>query len=131
MADRMLVFRLLAKHVARSLGCIATFMPKPWSTAFGSGAHINLSLADPASGRQPVPGRGRRAEARGSASGPTAATRDLAYQFTAGVLEHAGAITAVVCPTVNSYKRLLPRRADERDLLGPRVPGLRRTTTGP
>jgi glutamine synthetase len=29
MADRMVVFRLLAKHVARTLGCIATFMPKP------------------------------------------------------------------------------------------------------
>ena len=51
MADRMIVFRLMAKHVARSLGCIATFMPKPWSDAFGSGAHLNVSLADTASGR--------------------------------------------------------------------------------
>ncbi len=51
MADRMVVFRLMAKHVARSLGCIATFMPKPWSQAFGSGAHYNLSLAEtPTSG---------------------------------------------------------------------------------
>ena len=45
MADRMVVFRLMAKHVARSLGCIASFMPKPWSEAFGSGAHLNVSLS--------------------------------------------------------------------------------------
>ena len=50
MADRMIVFRLMAKHVARTLGCIATFMPKPWSDAFGSGAHLNVSLADPETG---------------------------------------------------------------------------------
>jgi len=38
MADRMVIFRLMAKHVARTLGCIASFMPKPTQTAFGSGA---------------------------------------------------------------------------------------------
>jgi glutamine synthetase len=32
MADRMVLFRLMAKHVARTLGCIASFMPKPTST---------------------------------------------------------------------------------------------------
>lgn len=44
-SDRQLVFRLMAKHVARSLGCVATFMPKPFSGGFGSGAHLNLNLA--------------------------------------------------------------------------------------
>ena len=33
MADRMVIFRLMAKHVARSLGCIASFMPKPTKRA--------------------------------------------------------------------------------------------------
>jgi glutamine synthetase len=96
MADRMVLFRLLAKHVARSLGAIATFMPKPWSEAFGSGAHYNLSLAALDDGRNLF------AAADGGYT-------ELAKQFTAGVLEHAGAIAAVVCPTVNSYKRMLPR----------------------
>jgi glutamine synthetase len=109
MADRMVVFRLLAKHVARSLGCIATFMPKPWSEAFGSGAHYNLSLADPASGANLFQAEGGEPGTEGVGERADRGYSELAYQFTAGVLEHAGAITAVVCPTVNSYKRMLPR----------------------
>lgn len=102
MADRMLIFRLMAKHVSRTLGCFATFMPKPWSDAFGSGAHMNISLCDLGSGTNQFDGDGGTQSNRGR--GYT----DLAYQFTAGVLRHANAITAVVCPTVNSYKRLVP-----------------------
>ena len=102
MADRMIVFRLMAKHVARSLGCIATFMPKPWSDAFGSGAHLNVSLADTASGRNLFEATADDSSAR--ESGYT----DLAYRFTAGALQHSGAITAIACPTTNSYKRMEP-----------------------
>jgi glutamine synthetase len=107
MADRMVLFRLMAKHVARTLGCVASFMPKPTQTSFGSGAHLNLSLADKETGRNvferhaPTDGSTRIAVEDGY--------DEVAYQFTAGVLEHAGAITAVLAPTVNSYKRLLPR----------------------
>jgi glutamine synthetase len=104
MADRMILFRLMAKHVARSLGCIATFMPKPTQMAFGSGAHLNLSLADAGTGANLF----ERKTPTGATSTPERYT-DLAYSFTAGILEHAGAITAVLAPTVNSYKRLLPR----------------------
>ena len=96
MSDRMLLFRLMAKHVARSLGCIASFMPKPWSEAFGSGAHLNVSLARD--------GRNAFEEAAGGK-----AYSRVAYHFTAGVLRHMRAITLVGCPTVNSYKRLNPR----------------------
>lgn len=102
MADRMLIFRLAAKHVARSLGCVATFMPKPFPDSFGSGAHINLSLSDSETGENAFGGgdatNGRR----------WAGYSELAYRFAAGVLRHAGAITALACPTVNSYKRLIP-----------------------
>lgn len=102
MADRMLLFRLMAKHVARSIGCVASFMPKPWSDGFGSGAHVNASLADLETGRNLFEA-GDGLAARGD-RGYT----DLAYHFTAGVLRHAEAITAIACPTVNSYKRLFP-----------------------
>lgn len=98
MADRMIVFRLLAKHVARTLGCIASFMPKPTQTSFGSGAHLNVSLADIDSGENLFDDRP-----------PTAGYSKLAQQFTAGVLRHGPALMAVLAPTVNSYKRLLPR----------------------
>jgi glutamine synthetase len=105
MCDRMLIFRLMAKHVARQLGCFATFMPKPFSDSFGSGAHLNMSLAD-------LDGGGNAFKAVDGDSS-VRSQRDpryteLAYQFTAGLLRHAGAICALACPTVNSYKRLLP-----------------------
>jgi glutamine synthetase len=101
MCDRMIPFRLAAKHVARELGCIATFMPKPFPDGFGSGAHINISLSDAANENAFDVGVS-------DGTGRWAGYSELAYQFTAGVLRHAGAITAVACPTVNSYKRLLP-----------------------
>ena len=101
MADRMVVFRLMAKHVARSFGCIATFMPKPWSEAFGSGAHFNLSLESLTTGQNLFKAPEKR-------ESNAASYAELAYHFTAGVLQHADAITAVACPTVNSYKRLEP-----------------------
>jgi glutamine synthetase len=98
MADRMVVFRLMSKHVARSLGCVASFMPKPWSQAFGSGAHLNLSLSRD----------GKNVFAAQSAAAGSSYS-ELAYHFTAGVLRHIDAITLLGCPTVNSYKRLNPR----------------------
>ncbi|MCW2498875.1 MAG: glutamine synthetase [Frankiales bacterium] len=106
MADRMVLLRLMAKHVARSLGCIATFMPKPSSQAFGSGAHFNMSLAHLETGANAFEKEGT--EGRFDLPAQDGYS-ELAYQFTAGVLAHSGAIAAIVCPTVNSYKRLLPR----------------------
>lgn len=100
MADRMVVFRLMAKHVARSLGAMASFMPKPYSDSFGSGAHINVSFADLATGENAFVTRGE--------DGTVVGYTDTALAFTAGLLRHAGAITALACSTVNSYKRLVP-----------------------
>jgi glutamine synthetase len=113
MADRMLIFRLMAKHVARSLGCFASFMPKPFQEGFGSGAHLNVSLADTRTGRNVFDG-GHGGAVEPGATDLVAAPRDaaygqVAYQFTAGVLSHGAALMAVLSPTVNSYKRLMPR----------------------
>ena len=107
MADRMLIFRLMAKHVARSLGCFASFMPKPFQTSFGSGAHLNVSLADVSTGRNLFDGG--VAGASFSDVPHDQAYGKTAYLFTGGVLAHADALMAVLSPTVNSYKRLMPR----------------------
>jgi len=109
MADRFVFFRFMAKKAAQAVGAVATFMPKPFSDDFRSGAHFNMSLADPESGANLF-----SAETGGDTSLAErygAAASDLALHFTAGVLKHAGAIAAVACPTYNSYQGLLAQGA--------------------
>ena len=103
MADRLAFFRLMVKQVAKQAGLIATFMPKPYTAAWGSGHHFNMSLEDAESGmnvfRDADDARGR-------------GWSKIAYGFVAGILRHARALAAVATPTVNSYKRLTPRLSD-------------------
>jgi glutamine synthetase len=103
MADRITLFRLMAKQLAKNAGLMATFMPKPYTEAWGSGAHFNMSLADAESGENLF----RDADdAKGRGWSKTA------YEFVAGILRHAPALAAICTPTVNSYKRLQPRLSD-------------------
>ena len=103
MADRLTLFRLMAKQIAKQAGLLATFMPKPYTESWGSGAHFNMSLTDPESGqnlfRDVDDPRGR-------------GWSKVAYGFVAGILRHAPALAAICTPTVNSYKRLRPRLSD-------------------
>jgi glutamine synthetase len=75
----------------------ATFMPKPFGHLTGSGLHTHLSLWAKSTGEElfldPGDPRGLGLSA-------------VAYQFIAGLLDHATALAAVTCPTVNSYKRM-------------------------
>ena len=104
MADRFMLFRMMAKEVARSHGYEATFMAKPWSDRTGGGAHFNMSLAASDGGENLfAPGDGDDPYGCGISQ--------LGYRFLAGILAHAPAIVAVTCPTVNSYKRLIRRGA--------------------
>ncbi|MBI4783425.1 MAG: type III glutamate--ammonia ligase [Oscillatoriophycideae cyanobacterium NC_groundwater_1537_Pr4_S-0.65um_50_18] len=100
MADRLTFFRLMVKEIARKHGYFATFMPKPFVDRTGSGAHYNMSLADRQTGTNLFV---EADDPRGCG------LSKLGYQFIAGVLKHAPAICAVIAPTVNSYKRLVPR----------------------
>jgi glutamine synthetase len=103
MADRLALFRLMAKQVAKQSGLFVTFMPKPYTEAWGSGAHFNMSLVDADAGenlfRDSEDRRGR-------------GWSKTAYGFVAGILRHAPALAAICTPTVNSYKRLQPRLSD-------------------
>jgi glutamine synthetase len=84
------------KAIAAQHGLVASFMPKPIYGINGSGMHCHQSLFnangenlffDPEDDFYISP---------------------LGYGFIAGQLAHARALAAVVSPTVNSYKRLVP-----------------------
>jgi glutamine synthetase len=98
MADRQTLWRMMMKMVAREHGFELTLMPKPYSNRTGTGAHFNMSMIDLSSGRNAFEDP---SDPRGCG------VSKLAYQFIAGLLRHAPAITAVAAPTVNSYKRLI------------------------
>lgn len=95
-ADNVLTLKYTVKAIAAQHGLIASFMPKPIFGINGSGMHCHQSLAD-ASGRNVF----------FDASDPYCLSK-TAYGFIAGQLLHARSLAAVVAPTVNSYKRLVP-----------------------
>jgi glutamine synthetase len=95
-ADRVIVFRYMVHSLASQAGMLATFMPKPFTDLTGNGLHMHLSLWD----RDDQPLFDDDSDAHGLGMSR------LGYQFVAGLLAHAQALTAVTCPTVNSYKRL-------------------------
>jgi glutamine synthetase len=94
MADTVMTVRQVAKEIAAQHSILATFMPKPMAGVQGSGMHTHFSLFD----------------------GETNAFHDEADEyhlsetgrrFIAGLLRHAGEISAVTNQWVNSYKRLI------------------------
>lgn len=97
-ADRLILFRLMIHTMAERDGRYATFMPKPFTDKTGNGLHAHLSLWS-ADSDEPlfVGGEGDRLGLGLS---------DMAYQFAAGLIAHAPSLVAVLCPTVNSYKRM-------------------------
>ncbi|MGQ9530793.1 MAG: type I glutamate--ammonia ligase [Candidatus Bathycorpusculaceae bacterium] len=97
-SDNIIRYKFAAKAVAdKKYGWIATFMPKPWFGRAGNGMHVHLGLFNPKSGRNIF------YDPKGYAH----ISQKCRY-FIGGILEHARALCAVVAPTVNSYKRLVP-----------------------
>lgn len=100
-ADRVIFFRMGACEIAREVGALCTFMPKPTANRTGSGMHMHISLAD--------------AKTKNLFHDPSDKRNlelsKLAYQFLGGLLAHAQALTAICAPCVNSYKRLVVGRS--------------------
>ena len=92
-ADNLMTFRLVVKEVALEQGIYATFMPKPFRDAPGSGMHTHLSLFEG--------DRNAFFEA-----GAAYQLSQVARSFMAGLLHHAPEISAITNQWVNSYKRL-------------------------
>lgn len=102
-ADRISLFRIMTRQIAKQCGLMATFMPKPVTGGWGSGHHYNMSLENAETGDNLF---------RDADDPAGKGWSKTAYSFTAGILRHAPALAAVATPTVNSYKRLAPRLAD-------------------
>ena len=97
MADRLVFLRILLKEVAKKHGMFITFMPKPTIGDWRSGAHINFSLQ-----ATDKPGENLFVTKDGDWS-------DMALHAVGGLMAHAEAMSAITCPTVNSYNGLVPR----------------------
>jgi len=97
-ADKAYTFKNAVKELAHRAGLLATFMSKPAAGLAGCGGHVHVSLKDIRTGKPLFH------EARSRKPGPNAALGS----FTQGVLDHAGAVTALVSPTLNCFRRLKP-----------------------
>ncbi len=95
-ADRAFLLKTTVKELAARQGMVATFMGKPFNDQGGSGFHVHLSLAGD---------DGRNAFDDSGAPHGLGAMR---ARFVAGLLEHGPALMALLAPTVNAYKRLVP-----------------------
>src|ERR1700722_9930921 len=95
-ADRHTFFKWMVRTVAEQRGLLATFMPKPFGHLTGNGAHVHLSLADANTGKNLF-----------LDSSSELGLSQLSRWFMGGVLRHARALSALVAPLVNSYKRLV------------------------
>jgi len=95
-ADNVLTLKYTVKAIAAQHGLIASFMPKPIYGINGSGMHTHQSLFN-------EKGENLFFDAKDEFY-----LSNLAYSFIAGQLKHARALSAIIAPTVNSYKRLVP-----------------------
>jgi glutamine synthetase len=94
MADSLMWYKYILKNVARKHGKTVTLMPKPIFGDNGTGMHCHQSLWK---GSQPL-----------FAGNGYAGLSDTALWYIGGILKHAPALCALVAPTTNSYKRLVP-----------------------
>ena len=94
-ADNVTTFKIAVKAIAAQYGLHATFMPKPVYGINGSGMHCNISLFK--NGKNAF--YSEKSEYQLS---------DTARYAIGGILKHIKNITAILNPTVNSYKRLVP-----------------------
>lgn len=94
-ADNIMTFKLAVKTIAKRHGLFASFMPKPKFGINGSGMHINMSLSK--DGKNIFD----------DVNGELGLSKE-AYYFIGGIIKHMKAITVIMNPLVNSYKRLVP-----------------------
>jgi glutamine synthetase len=93
-ADNTITLKYVIKSIAAEHGLYASFMPKPIYKQAGSGMHVHQSLFKD--------GKNMFFDAKDKYK-----LSELAYSYLAGQLFHAKGLTAILAPTINSYKRLV------------------------
>jgi len=95
-ADKVQIYKMTCRNIAKLHGLIATFMPKPIYLDNGSGMHINNALFK---GNENI---------FYDENDEYVELSQTARYYIGGLLDHARAMTAICAPTINSYKRLVP-----------------------
>ena len=95
-ADSVQSYKYIVKNIAKKHNMIATMMPKPLALDNGSGMHVNVSLWN------------HGINLFFDANDKYAEISETARYFGGGVIDHAHALAAIVAPTTNSYRRLVP-----------------------
>ena len=95
MADNLQLYKYILKNTAVAHGKTLTFMPKPMFGDNGNGMHSHQSLWKD--------GKNLFYSKNGYAG-----LSELAMHYIGGILKHTPALLAIVAPTTNSYKRLVP-----------------------
>ncbi len=93
--DKIALYKYIVKNVARSHNLVATFMPKPLFQDNGSGMHVHTSLWKD--------GKNVFFDPQGYSL-----LSETALYYIGGLLAHARSLCAIIAPTTNSYKRLVP-----------------------
>ncbi|MBA2936106.1 glutamine synthetase [Sphingomonas sp. CGMCC 1.13654] len=93
--DDAVLFKRMAKGVARPLGCEATFMAKPFAEIAGSGMHIHMSMLDANC-------------ANIFASDAAEGTEQLRHAI-GGMAQTMADAMAVLAPNANSFRRYVAR----------------------
>ena len=101
-SDHIQFFKMSAKEIANKHGALCSFLPKLSATTTGNGMHVHCSLVD--SEGSNLFNDDNDPHQMGLSA--------LAYQFIAGIMAHAKGLTALLCPSVNSYKRLISGTPD-------------------
>ena len=117
--DRLATYRQICAQVARENNLIACFMTKPFMGVSASGCHYNISLwrggedhintlhNDPVAGMDDcfTYMQGGENTFMPDTDDPQLPGK-IGLQCVGGIVTHLGALTAIGCSTVNSYRRL-------------------------
>lgn len=106
-ADNVQIYKDIVRNIAKKYNKVANFMPKPifdtnnpQNSDNGSGMHVSISLWTKSSTKN--------LNLFYDENDDYAEISQTGRYFIGGILDHAKSLSAIVTPTVNSYKRIVP-----------------------